>query len=476
METKIPSIIPYIKKKYVDNNNKNNTNNPLFTTGASISLTDLFDNPSSIISTKIPIKSKIDLDQWLACIIIKKTPGLFNKPDLLMNRLTDKVGGDIYRVDEINIDIRDNDRKKILEIIERDGRKMLRNRDTDKNDHNTRNVSIFDKYITDIIPSITPDNLWTINILLLQNIFNLLDSAIATWLAQYNIEISQTTNSKTDKKIYTINLSDPTNIYIDITQVLTFNFKDNDNKENGESSLSYTLRFYINTARVYLSKMLFDKNFGSKLVLKEHVTSSISKIQTVIEPVGIVEKDKEKIPLIFDDISKLWYSKSGDDTALVNATVGILTKPDNIKILSKIASPVIKYDTMGNRSFVIGYTVKVRSDEKGKKSCIFGIPDGKFDKIGKQLKEIAASKQDPEKQQILALIKNIGEERSYCKHSGSWNPLARTFSLFKKKGGRRTRKHVCKPSCIHNQRNNKIQKKTQKRRTKKTQKQRKQRK
>ena len=468
-DTPIPPIIHYIRDKYVDG--KSGNSSPLFITNANISLTDLFNDPLILLRQNPNEKpvypfSQISLDDWIACVVIQKYEEIFTTPtkngyisrpvNKFFEFLQDKIGRDMYRLDVLEI-VYNKTNTDVLKL-EENGSKIIRNKDSDQVLDDKDNIVVFDKKISSITPNIDFNTICKINLLLLQSFFGLMDSAIRTFLLTYNISYEQYRQSQgpsIDNKKYSINLSNPNNIFIDIEQILKFTYRDNDNNDQGEDILKFTIRFYINTGRVYLFKLSFGPEFNDKLLRKvtvNYITNSISTTG-LAEPKGIIEKQTDMLPSVFNKIQKIWFDHcDGKECIPNNYTFSYIQNARPIEQtvavlfpLAPIVSPVLKYKSLAKGKSAIGYTVRVMSDfNTDKKKCIFAVPNLQFKYIADKLREKAASITDPlkrasEKTRIENLIKMINDERSECKYIGSSIPFSASFSkLFK--GGRKTRK------------------------------------
>lgn len=463
-DTPIPPIIHYIRYKYVDG--KSGNSSPLFITNANISLTDLFNDPLILLRqnpNENPVYplSQISLDDWIACVVIQKYEEIFTTPTTngyisrpvtkFFEFLQDKIGRDMYRLDVLEI-VYNKTNTDVLKL-EENGIKIIRNKDSDQVLDDKDNIVVFDKKISSIIPNIDFNTICKINLLLLLSFFGLMDSAIRTFLLTYNISYEQYRQSQgpsIDKKKYSINLSDPNNIFIDIEQILKFTYRDNDNNDQGEDILKFTIRFYINTGRVYLFKLSFGPEFKDKLLRKV----TINYITNSISTTGLMEKQTDMLPSVFNKIQKIWFDHcDGKECIPNNYTFSYIQNARPIEQtvavlfpLTPIVSPVLKYKSLAKGKSAIGYTVRVMSEfTTGKKNCIFAVPNLQFKYIADKLREKAASITDPlkranEKTRIEKLIKMINDERSECKYIGSSIPFSASFSkLFK--GGRKTRKH-----------------------------------
>ena len=493
-DTPIPPIIHYIRDKYLDG--KSGNSSPLFITNANISLTDLFDDPLILLRQNPNEKqvyplSQISLNDWIACVVIQKYEEVFTPPnknvlrpvDKFFEYLQDKIGKDMYRLDVLEI-VYNKTNTDVLKL-EENGSKIIRNKERDLELDDKDNIVVFDKKISSITPNIDFNTLCKINLLLLQSFFGLMDSAIRTFLLTYNISYEQYRQSQgpsIDNKKYSISLSNPNNIFIDIEQVLKFTYIDNDNNDQGEDILKFTIRFYINTGRVYLFKLSFGPDFNDKLLRKvtvNYITNSIST-RGLAEPKGIIERQTDMLPSVFNKIQKIWFDHcDGKECIPNNYTFSYIQNARPIEQtvavlfpLTPIVSPVLKYKSLAKGKSAIGYTVRVMSDfNTDKKKCIFAVPNLQFKYIADKLREKAASITDPlkrasEKTRIENLIKIINDERSECKYIGSSIPFSASFSkLFK--GGRKTRKLNKLNKCKLKSRKTSKLKKTKRYRSKK---------
>lgn len=493
--TSIPLIILYIREKYFEDKSGGSK---LFKKNANISLTDLFNDPLMLLIKKpnekpVYPQSQISLDDWIACVVIQRYEEIFEIPtkngfvsrpvNKFFEFLQDKIGRDMYRLDVLEI-VYNKTKTDVLKL-EENGTKIIRNKDSDPVLDDKDNIVVFDKKISSIIPNIDNNTICKINLLLLQSFFGLMDSAIRSFLLTYNISYEQYRVSQgpsIDNKKYSINLSKPNNIFIDIEQVLKFTYIDNDNNDQGEDSLTFTIRFYIGSERVYLFKLSFGPEFTEKLLRKVIVNSELTKISDITnsistkglaEPKGIIETQTDKLPSIFNKIQKIWFDHcDGNECISNNYTFSYIqnARPieqtvDVLFPVIPIVSPVLKYKSLNNGTSAIGYTVKVTSDfTTGKKKCIFAVPNLQFKYIADKLREKAAlsnpANRVSEKARIENLIKIINDERSECKYIGSSMPFGASFSkLFK--GGRKTRK-LNKNKLKRKKTNRRIQKKQRK--------------